>query len=149
MRELPMQPATAHFRAKSAWTALLAIVASMSTALANSEDWTPVEYPNGRGVDTQTYYRTVTTVRKVVTQTGVLTPTYAIILDVDSTTGCESNRIVAIKPDGDITWQLLDSARLALVTGARVAVVVDRAETILATSGCERPTVVRLAVLAS
>ena len=149
MKALPMQSATSHFRAKSAWTALLTIAALTATALAYSEDWKPVEYPNGRSVDTRTYYRTVTTVQKVVTQTGVLTPTYAITLDVDATAGCANNRIVAIEPSDDITWQLLDSARLALVTGVRVAVVVDRAETILSTSGCERPTVVRLAVFAS
>ena len=128
---------------------------------ADVADWDDVSVPDG-DVDYHNLRRVVTTIRRVVIQRGPLRPSYAISLGVDVPTmagpGCSDNTVVFVPTgDGDLTdsldedaaWQIVDSAKLALATGKQVAVVISPNNTRPTATGCARPMVVRLSVLAS
>ena len=131
------------------------------SAVAEVANWDDVSVPDG-DVDYYNLRRVVTTVQRIVIQRGPLTPSYAISLGVDVPTmagaGCSDNTVVFVPTgDGDLTdsldedvaWQIVDSAKLALVTGKQVAVVISPNVTRPTATGCLRPMVVRLSVLAN
>lgn len=140
----------------TAW-AVVSSGSAWAPYLTAEEDWDDVTVSDD--VDYRTLRRTVTTVERIVIQRAPLQPTYAIALGVDvpTATTCGDNTIVFVPAgDGDLTdssdedlgWQLLDSAKLALLTGKSVAVVIDPGTSKRATSGCLRPMLMRLAVTA-
>ena len=123
-----------------------------SDETGGDDPWRDVSVPGD--LDPPELRRAVTTVERVVVQDEPLRPRFALALGVDVPldSTCSNNSIAYVAAAGDpagdedYVWQILDTAKLALLTGRPVAVVVNLSDTSRAASGCVRPRVVRLAL---